>query len=279
MMLGRYLSVLAIACLAIPFGHQAGATAMIGAVIGASAGTGTCRDIKSVPGDTLQDSLALHVAASCSGGSASLDMHADAATPSIGLRATSSGNGIGSSLAGGQVLFSDQWVLTPPTGTAANTNINIPVSLKLEGSVSPGAVFDSAYGRFLDYRLSVNDKYDPLLHQFLAFGKITATGAFSQVFNGSVDFYNYGTSAFPMTAVVEMELFLPALYEGTVDFFNTASITMDLPPGFSATTSSGLLLDFTQASAPVPEPETGMSMLVGLGLAGFLARRRKPETA
>jgi len=275
-MLGRYVSVLAIACLAMAFGDEAGATAMIGASVGAAAGNFACIDSRLVPGDTLQDTLALHLAASCNGGSASLDMHADAATPSIGLKATSAGNGFGSSQAGGQVSFSDRWVLTPPTGTALNTTITIPVSLKLEGNISAGAVFDPHYGRFLDYTLLVADKNNPILYQFTAFGQIATTGAFSQVFNGSVSFADLGTGEF--TAVVEMDLSLLGLFEGSLDFFNTASITMDLPPGFSATTSSGLPLNFTQAAA-VPEPETGMSMLLGLGLAGFLARRTKPKTA
>jgi hypothetical protein len=275
-MLGRHLPVLAIACLATVYCNEAGATATIGGVVGALANTGACNQSVSVPTDTFQDSFVLHTAAACGGGSASADLRGDAGTASIGIRGTSSGNGFGSSQASGAVLFTDHWLLTPPTGTADGTFINIPVKLKLEGSISPGAVLDDTFGRFLDYNLTISDLYFALSpgSAFSALGKISASGTFSETFSGSVNFYNFGSTAAPMTAVVEMSLFLPALLEGTVDFFNAASITMDLPPGFLATTSSGLPLDFAQAPASVAEPEAGALMLVGLGLLTFLARRR-----
>lgn len=100
-----------------------------------------------------------------------------------------------------------------------------------------------------------------------------ASGNFLQTFSGNVNFRYFGVgSALPMTAEVVMSLSLISLLEGNVDFYNTASISMDLPPGFSATTSSGLPLVF----APVPEPGTYAMVLTGLGLLGFAARRRKP---
>ena len=199
---------------------------------------------------TAQDTFALSAVTACNGGSASADARGDAATASVGLRGTSSGNGVGSSQAGGLVQFTDHWLLTPPVGTGTGTIINIPVTITLEGSVSAGAVFDAAFGRFLDYDLTISDKYGPLNPggSFAALGRISASGVFSQTFSGSVDFYNSGSTALPMTAVVSMNLFLVSLQEGTVDFFDTASISMVLPSGFSATTSSGLPLVF----APVP---------------------------
>jgi hypothetical protein len=277
---GRHVSALAIACLATFYAHEAGATAMIGGTISVLAGAGTCHDNHQVLGNTVQDTFTLSGATACAGGSASVDMHGDAATASIGLRGTSSGNGFGSSEAAAQVQFTDHWVLTPPTGTT-DSIINIPITITLEGSISPGAIFDPSFGRFMDYNLTISDQYSPFSpgHLFSAIGSLSTTGSFTETFSGSVNFSNFNSTALPMTAVVEMSLFMPALLEGTVDFFNTASIAMDLPPGFSAVTSSGLALDFAQAPASAPEPETGALLLSGLGLLGFVARRRKQNAA
>jgi len=129
------------------------------------------------------------------------------------------------------------------------------------------------FNRFLDYGLSVRDLYAGLSATtlFAANGAISTTGAFTQTFNGNVNFRYFGPgSALPMTAEVVANLFLPGLDEGVVDFYNTASISMQLPSGFSATTSSGLPLVF----APVPEPRTNAMMLAGLGLLAWRARRQ-----
>jgi hypothetical protein len=273
----RYLSALAVACLATLVVSEAAATANLGGTVSVLAGSGSCHDNNQVPGNTLQDTFALSGATACSGGSASADLHAEAATGTIGLRASSAGNGFGSSNAAAQVQFTDYWLLNVPTGTASGTFINIPVSIHLDGSVTPGAVFDASFGRFLDYNLTISDHYTTLSPggSFSAFGRITSSGIFSQTFNGSVNFFYWGPGSLPTRADVEMTLFLVSLFEGTVDFYNTARISLDLPPGFSATTSSGLPLQF----AAVPEPETYAMLLAGLGLLGFVTRRRKLQSA
>lgn len=273
----RYLSSLAVACLATLVVSEAAATASLGGVVSVLAGSGSCNDSKLVPGSTLQDTFALSGATACSGGSASADLHAEAATATIGLRASSAGNGLGSSQAAAQVQFTDYWLLNVPTGTASGTFINIPVSIQLDGSVTAGAVYDSSFGRFLDYSLTISDHYTALSPggNFSALGKITSSGNFSQTFSGSVNFFYPGPGSLSTRADIGMNLFLVSLFEGTVDFYNTARILIDLPPGFSATTSSGLPLQV----AAVPEPETYAMLLAGLGLLGFVTRRRKPKAA
>jgi len=266
----------------LPFADEANAAAFIGGTISSYAGTGACSDPKFVSNGTAQDTFVLNSAAACGGGSASGAIRGDAASASVGLFATSSGNGFGSSGVAGQVAFTDKWLLTVPVGTSVGY-FNVPVSLKLDGSVSPGAVDDASFGRFLDYNLTISDLYNPLApgNSFSALGKITTPGNFALTFDGSVNLYYWGPGSLPTTALVEMSLFLPALFEGTVDFYNTASITLDLPAGYSATTSSGLPLNF--ASVPVdppsgvPEPVT--LALFSAGLAGAVAMRRRTKKA
>lgn len=269
----RSLSGLVAAAVAMLLAGESAATANLGGVVALVGGLGTCNYSKLVPLDTLQDTFLLSGATGCSGTAASVDMHGEAATAKVGLRASSSGNGFGNSQAAAQVYFRDHWFITLPAGSAVGT-YTIPVSLTLEGSISPGSL--SGFNRFMDYSMSIRDLYSGLSPStlFTANGSIAATGVFSQVFSGSVDFRYFGPgSALPTTAEVVTSLFLLGLNEGVLDFYNTASISMQLPAGFSATTSSGVQLVF----APVPEPATYALMLAGLGLVAWEARRRRRD--
>ncbi len=77
------------------------------------------------------------------------------------------------------------------------------------------------------------------------------------------------------------------LFATTGSPFFTASPV--LSPGFydlrvsgTLTGTSGLYgvaVNFSPAAAPIPEPETYAMMLAGLGLMGFVARRRKQKQA
>jgi hypothetical protein len=251
---------------------QAMATASIGGVISVVASSGVCGDSALVPGNTAQDTFLLSGNAACNGEFALVDLRGDAASASVGLLASASGNGFGSSQAAAQVSFTDHWLLTPPVGTAPGTSINIPVSLSLDGDISAGAVFHPGFGRFLDYNLKISDLYGPLSPGglFSAIGSISATGPYSQTFNGSVNFFYFGGTSLPMTAVVELSLSVPGLLEGTIDFYNTASVSIDLPPGFTATTSSGVPLDV--ADVPLP---TAPALFAGLGLACLIVSKRQ----
>jgi hypothetical protein len=272
MKLHRTLFGFTLVTVAVLGGNQAHATATLGGVVSLVGGSGTCNFSQLVPLSTQQDTFVLSGATGCLGTSSSVDLHGEAATGTIGLRATSSGNGLGSSQAAAQVYYSDHWLLTPPAGLA-NGTYTIPVSLTLEGNISPGALNSFQFNRFLDYSLSVRDLYGGLSAPslFAANGAISTTGAFTQTFNGNVSFNYYGPgSGLPMTVEVIASLFLPGLNEGIVDFYNTASISMQLPSGFSATTSSGLPLVFP----PVPEPRTSAMMFVGLGLLAWRVRHQ-----
>ena len=68
-------------------------------------------------------------------------------------------------------------------------------------------------------------------------------------FSGVVSFRNDNQPLFPMVALVEMTMISSNLLSGSsIHFFNTGLVSITLPPGFTATTSSGLPVVF----APVP---------------------------
>ena len=261
------------ACLALLYSSPAAATARMGGAISLVGGLGSCNVTALVPLDTAQDVFALSRNTGCAGTSSSVDLRADAASGSVGLRGTSAGNGLGSSQAAAQVSFMDLWSIGVPAGFAPGT-FSIPVTLKLDGSVSPTAL--SAFNRFADYGLTFRDVYAGLSPTSLlqGYGSITAAGNYALSFSGNVEFRYFGPgSALPPTAEVTMSVSMPGLNEGTLDFYNTASVWLDLPSGFTATTSSGIPLVF----APVPEPGSGALLALGaacLGVGGAWRRAR-----
>ena len=272
----RPLSVLlGIGCAMLLSSSPASATARTGGVISLVGGSGSCNVNELVPLDSLQDTFALSRTTGCSGTSASADLRADAATGSIGMRAASSGNGLGSSQVAAQVSFMDLWSIGVPAGLAPGT-FTIPVTLKLDGMVSPSAVY--AFDRFIDYGMSFRDFYAGLAPPRLLqrSGSITSAGNYALNFSGNVEFRYLGPgSALPPTAEVALNLSMPGFREGLVDFYNTASVVLALPAGFSATTSSGIPLVF----APVPEPGSGALLALGAACLGAGAAWRRARSA
>ena len=273
------LSTIAIAT-AIAWGPAgpAQATAYLGGVVTALSGLGACHDTHSMPGNTLQDTLSISAAIACQGGSAGGTVTGDAATGSVTISGYSIGSSPvpGSSQVAAQVQYMDHWLINVPAGTAPGL-INLPVALRLEGTISPGAL--SGYSRYFDYSMKIRDLYgslnpDPPDSSILSsYGSITGPGAFSSIVTGNLNFHYYGPgTALPTTAEVSITLGYPGLNEGTIDFSHTAAISMILPPGYSAVTSSGIVLDFAPA---VPEPDRIGLLLAGLAVVGWTVRRRR----
>jgi hypothetical protein len=243
----------------------------ISGVAGAIASSGACNDTKQVQANTsaaVRDTLELHAATSCNGQSASVDLRGDSATATIGIKASANGTSTGSSQAAGEVALHDTWVFTVAPGHAPQTFISIPVSITLEGNISSDAIFDPVFGRFLDYSLFVTDFYTNL--GLLPSGKIATTGAFSQTFSGNVDLDYFGLNSLQSKLNIALQMDIVSLLHGTVDFYNTASISLDLPEGVSVVTSSGLPLRFgSPVVGAVPEPGTIPLLLAGLAIIGY----------
>jgi quercetin dioxygenase-like cupin family protein len=262
---------------------EASAT-MIGGVAAAHAGGGSgCQDTKVVPLNTVQNSVALSASAACLGESASVDLYADAATTSMGMKATAnSGLKLGAQV-NAFVGLIDRWVFTLPASIATGIILSIPVSFTLDGNVAPGSTYRSSYGRFMDYVFTISDPQQGYsqLQTFQKTGSITAAGVYADTFSGIINLINRGPGL-GMLADVEMNLWIPGLESGLVDFYNTAKIFLDLPDGVSVTTSAGLPVTFgTPPVVPepgnVPEPATWILLMAGL--AGVVGCRRRHSVA
>lgn len=254
------------------FATQASATAQTGGSISVSGNSG-CLVSRQVPTTTQQDTFGLMASTACNGGSADARIRADASVPSIGLAANAISSGMNSS-ASAFVALSDVWTIGVAPGTPVGSSFTLPVSFRLEGNVSPGALYGDRFGRFIDVAGALG-QFGTGSSVFQFNTSINGTGNFDQTFAGLATFTNYGPTV-PTLAVLEISLSMPFLQFGAVDFYNTLSATVDVPQGFTVTSSSGTRLF---AVTPVPEPETYLLFLLGLGALGAGRARRSLRSA
>ena len=237
-------------------------------------GLGSCNKSQQVPADTAQDSFAIAVSGSCGGDFASAELHSDASSAAIGLHATVSGG----AQAAGIVSLIDRWTMGVPVGTVQGTVFTVPVSLRLSGNIAAGSAFFPAYGRFVDYGMTLSPFSGGNLPYFQQIGRIASPGVFDQTFSGLVSFKYFGPSV-PAELEFDAYLSVPGLTQGDIDFSHTLSASLVLPDGITATSSSGAPLF---VSSPVPEPETLSLMVSGLLIVGAARRKsirshRRPE--
>ncbi len=99
----RTLMGLMLVCTAFGMADPAAAIATTGGAISPVGGGDACNVTASVPLNTLQDDFRLSRDIGCAGPSSSAQLRGSAATASVGLRAASSSNGLGSSQVAAQV--------------------------------------------------------------------------------------------------------------------------------------------------------------------------------
>jgi hypothetical protein len=68
-------------------------------------------------------------------------------------------------------------------------------------------------------------------------------------------------------------------FQVTADSFNMASAGSHVGAGYAGADGRGASYGITSVTAPIPEPETYAMLLAGLGLMGFVARRRQRNLA
>lgn len=248
--------------------HGAG----VGGSVFVQANAGACTDSTLLPASAPPDVL-VHRAVSCGGVSASADARVEESTGSVGLRVAANSIGAGESQATAQVLYSDTWTITG-AGVPVGGSLTIPVTFLLHGVISPDAAPAGAIVSLLDYGFSIRDSFSvPLApFSFAAGGSLTTAFTGTLALPGSVTLVNRG-AALPMAAVVSVSLFAQGIKQGNVDFFNTASVFLDLPAGVAAVSSAGTPVSFVI----VPLPAAAILMLVGLGTLRVVGRRRTSQ--
>jgi hypothetical protein len=177
------------------------------------------------------------------------ELHGDASSTSGGLHVAVPSPGPYGQAAAGLGLI-DLWTIGVPLGTPIGTAFTLRVAFLPEGDVSPGASFGAGFGRFLDYSILLS-QFGSVSGLFQTTGQVVSTGHFDQTFAGRVSFTNFGPTV-PTIADFEMQLFVPALTQGDIDFLHTLLASVALLPGSTTTSSSGTPLFVT---SPCPSPK------------------------
>jgi hypothetical protein len=260
----RSLFLLLVPVLAIPQLASAQAYS-VGGTVSIFAGVPNCNDSDQVVNAQLPSATTAAGCTATNGASASGSSLADLTTGSVGLEFLAIPVAGGYAGGAGQSSLTDQLHFSVAGGIGQDEDLLVDVTFTLDGALSPDALFDPSYGRYLDYSLHFYDfaSFDPD-HALTALGTVTTTP-----FLGPLTFSKVVKirGAF-LTANVSLDLFVPGIIQGSVDFLNGATIALDLPPGVTFTSQSGAFLT---------APEPGATSLAAATLATFaaLARRRR----
>jgi hypothetical protein len=267
----RRYALIPLVCLG--FAELASAQAhSVGGTVSIFAGVPNCNDSDQVVNSQLASATTIAGCIAANGASASGVTTADLAAGSIGVELFASPTSGGYAGGAAQASLTDQLHFTVPGGLPPGEDLLVGVTFTLEGTLSADALFDPIYGRFLDYDLNFYDwaaPFDPE-HGLTEFGKLTTapfTGSLvsSQVVKIDRDF---------LLANVSMYLTVPGITQGGLEFLDLldgARIELDLPPGVTFTSLSGVFLT-------APEPGATALATASLATLAVVARARsKPS--
>ena len=164
-------------------------------------------------------------------------------------------------------------------------NATVGISAHVDGSVAAGP-YTAAVSQF-DYLLRLGDGGFEYFASSNHDGPNGAPGIILASFTGGIveapTFSNSTNPGFDFTGHVNVTdgmtlpfyMVLSTIAEGgmVADFGNTARFSFVLPGNVAFTSASGVFL--TAGVVAVPEPETYALLIGGLGLVGFIARRRR----
>lgn len=192
---------------------------------------------------------AAHALATCAtaSGSALAESTADLPTATAALRLEATPVNV--SNAAGQTQLVDNFLFQDPTHVLApGEPLIVGVTFTLDGAVAPGSLTaNPGVYSYLAYSLSIIDFYsgaDPDA-LFQANGTIMSPTSGAMEFSGEIEV----RQPF-LNAQLSMSVLGQGLTEGSVDY--VASIALDLPPGITWTSTSGVLL-----TVPEPDPMLG----------------------
>ncbi len=242
----------------------------VGGTVSVFAGVPNCLDTDQVPFSQLPSATTAAACTAANGASASGATNADLATGSVGIELFTSPVAGGYAGAAGQSALSDTLYFAVAGGIAQDEDLLVRVTFTLDGTLSPDALFDSIYGRYFDYNFNFSDTASFAAdHALAALGKVTTTPFVGPLIFSKVVKIR---GAF-LTAHVSLDLFVPGIYQGSLDFGNTAKIALQLPPGVTFTSESGVFL-----SAPEPAG-TALGVTSLLTLVALRQRRLRSFNA
>lgn len=227
----------------------------------ASAASGDCSDQDSTG---LISAPSAHALASCTaGGTVIAEGTADLPTATTVLHLEAAGSVAN---AAGQVQLVDSFLFADPTHVLApNEKLLVGVTFTVDESVSAGAVTGNPV---LYYALDLRDFYYGAAPaaSFTASGQIDAAGSGVTDFSGTIEV----RQPF-LNAQLSMTLLGSGIHAGAVDA--TASIRLDLPPGITWTSTSGVLLTVPEPTADLAAATAALS-LCAVARAGRRSRSR-----
>lgn len=246
--------LLPIVCLG--FAELASAQAhSVAATVSLFAGVPNCTDSDQIAPSQIPRATTFAACTAANGASASGAARADLTTGSVGLELFARPVAGGYAGGAGQSSLTDRLHFAVAGGLDPGEDLLVGVTFTIAGTLSPDALFQPIYGRFLDYSLSFSD--------FTASGTVTATpGPGPSTFSEVVSL----TSPF-LTADVAMTLFVPGIEQGGVEFLDAATVELDLPAGVTFTSESGVFLT-------APESTSTALAVASVSTLACLCRRR-----